>query len=85
MTWHLLFGLVLFSAHVYGRSQLAATTSYVILAKEQCHNSYTFWAMPILIFSPVYFFMRHPLESSSLTSIMALDITKILIDILRLI
>ena len=32
-----------------------------ILAKEQVHNSYTFWAMSILIFSPVYFFLRHPL------------------------
>ena len=26
------------------------------------HNSYTFWAS-ILIFSPVYFFMRHPLHA----------------------
>ena len=25
-----MFGLLLFSAHVYGRSQLAATTSYVL-------------------------------------------------------
>ena len=33
----------------------------IILAKEQFHNSYTFWAMPILIFGPVYLFMRHPL------------------------
>ena len=24
----------------------------IILAKEQFHNSYVFWAMPILIFSP---------------------------------
>ena len=31
-----------------------------ILAKEQFHSSYTFWAMPILIFGPVYLFMRHP-------------------------
>ena len=31
------------------------------LAKEQLHHSYTFWAMPILIFSPVYFFLRHPI------------------------
>ena len=36
MTWHLLFGLVLFSAHVYGRSQLAATTSYVPLPNKIC-------------------------------------------------
>ena len=33
----------------------------IILAKEQFHNSYNFWAMPILIFSPVYLLMRHPL------------------------
>ena len=33
-----------------------------ILAKEQFHNSYTFWAMPILIFSPVQIIMTHPLE-----------------------
>ena len=33
----------------------------IILAKEQFHNSYTFWAMPILIFGPVYFFLGHPL------------------------
>ena len=31
------------------------------LAKEQLHHSYTFWTMSILIFSPVYFFLRHPL------------------------
>ena len=30
-----------------------------ILAKEQFHNSYTFWAMSILIFSPVQIIMRH--------------------------
>ena len=34
MTWLQLFGLLLFSAHVYGRSQLAATTSYVILTYD---------------------------------------------------
>ena len=32
MTWLQFFGL--FSAHVYGRSQLAATTSYVVHAKS---------------------------------------------------
>ena len=32
-----------------------------ILAKEQFHNSYTFWAMPILIFGPVQIIMSHPL------------------------
>ena len=32
-----------------------------ILAKEQFHNSYTIWAMPILIFSPVQIIMTHPL------------------------
>ena len=35
-----------------------------ILVKEQFHNSYTFWAMPILIFSPVQIIMRHPLDRS---------------------
>ena len=33
----------------------------IILAKEQFHNSYTFWAIPILIFSPVQIIMTHPL------------------------
>ena len=33
----------------------------IILAKEQFHNSYTFCAMPILIFSPVQIIMTHPL------------------------
>ena len=32
-----------------------------ILAKEQFHNSYTFWARPILIFSPVQIIISHPL------------------------
>ena len=32
-----------------------------ILAKEQFHNSYTFWTMPILISSPVQIIMTHPL------------------------
>ena len=32
-----------------------------ILAKEQFHNPYTFWAMPILIFSPVQIIMGHPI------------------------
>ena len=32
-----------------------------ILAKEQFYNSYTFWAIPILIFSPVQIIMTHPL------------------------
>ena len=31
------------------------------LAKKQFHNSYTFWAMPILIFSRVQIIMTHPL------------------------
>jgi hypothetical protein len=34
----------------------------IILAKEQLHNSYTFLAMPILIFSPVQIIMTHPLD-----------------------
>ena len=34
----------------------------VILAKEQLHHSNTFWTMHILIFSPVYLFLRHPLD-----------------------
>ena len=33
----------------------------IILAKEQFHNSYTFWAMPILIFSRVQIIITHPL------------------------
>ena len=34
------------------------------LAKYQNrHNSYTFWAMPILIFSPVQIIMRHPIDN----------------------
>ena len=32
-----------------------------ILPKEQLRHSYTFWAMPILIFSPVQMIMTHPL------------------------
>ena len=32
MSWLQLFGLLLFLAHVYGSSQLAATTSYVLLS-----------------------------------------------------
>ena len=37
----------------------------IILAKQQFHNSYTFLAMPILIFSPVQIIMTHPLESTT--------------------
>ena len=33
----------------------------IILAKGQVDHSYTFWTMPILIFSPVQIIMRHPL------------------------
>ena len=33
----------------------------IILAKEKFHNSYTFWALPILIFSPVQIIMTQPL------------------------
>ena len=33
-----------------------------ILAEEQFRNSYTFSAMPILIFSPVQMIMTHPLH-----------------------
>ena len=36
-----------------------STNGTIILAKEQFHNLYTFLAMPILIFSLVYLFMRH--------------------------
>ena len=32
-----------------------------ILAKEQLHHLYIFWAMPILIFSSVQIIMRHPI------------------------
>ena len=35
MTWPQLFGLLLFSAHMYGRSQLVATTSYVLASMEE--------------------------------------------------
>ena len=35
--------------------------SGIILAKEQLDHSYTFWTMPILIFSPVQIIMGHPL------------------------
>ena len=33
-----------------------------ILAKGQLYHSYTFWTMPIMIFSPVYFFSGHTLH-----------------------
>ena len=33
----------------------------IILAKGQLNHSYTFWTMPILMFSPVQIIMRHPL------------------------
>ena len=33
----------------------------IILVKGQSHNSYTFLAMAILIFSPVQIIMTHPL------------------------
>ena len=33
----------------------------IIWAKGQLDHSYTFWTMPILIFSPVQIIMRHPL------------------------
>ena len=33
----------------------------IILAKEQLDHSYTYWIMPIMIFSRVYFFLVHPL------------------------
>ena len=33
----------------------------IILAKGQFDQSYTFWTMSILIFSPVYLLLRHPL------------------------
>ena len=33
----------------------------IILAKDQFHHSYTFWTMPILIFSPVQIIMGHPI------------------------
>ena len=36
----------------------------IILAKYQFGHSYSFWTMPILIFSPVYLVLRHPLYSS---------------------
>ena len=38
----------------------------IILANEQFHNSYTFWAMPILISSPVQIIMTHPLAGLEL-------------------
>ena len=34
----------------------------IILAKEQVHNSYTFWAMSILIFSPFANFGNQSLD-----------------------
>ena len=34
----------------------------IILAKGQLDHSYTFWTMPIMIFSPVANLMHHPLE-----------------------
>ena len=40
-----------------------------ILAKEQFHNPYTFWAMPILIFSPVQIIMSHPLGIDQLMEV----------------
>ena len=33
----------------------------IILAKYQLGHQYTFWTLPILIFSPVQIIMRHPL------------------------
>ena len=38
----------------------------IILAKEGFHNLYTFWTIPILIFSPVQIIMRHPLPLNAL-------------------
>ena len=34
----------------------------IFFAKGQLDHSYTFWTMPIWIFSPVYLLMRHPLH-----------------------
>ena len=53
----------------------------VILTKGQFDHLYTFGTMPILIFNPVYLFMRHPLGSniikakhcSKLSSVMPLS------------
>ena len=36
----------------------------IILAKGQLDHSYTFWAMPIMIFSPVANLMHYPLGRS---------------------
>ena len=33
----------------------------IILAKEKLDHSDTYWIMPIMIFSQVYFFLVHPL------------------------
>ena len=40
----------------------------IILAKGQLDHSYTFWTMPIMIFSQVYFFSWHTLLSRSIIS-----------------
>ena len=40
----------------------------IILGKYQPGHSYTFWTMPILIFSPVYLFLRHPLVQFLISS-----------------
>ena len=34
----------------------------IILAKRQINHSYSFWTMPILIFSPVHLILKHPLS-----------------------
>ena len=39
----------------------------IILAKGQLDHLYTFWTMPILIFSPVQIIMGHPLSRLEIT------------------
>ena len=39
----------------------------IILAKGQLDHSCTFWTMSILIFSPVFFCLGHPLQATSQT------------------
>ena len=48
--------------------------------------THTFWAMPILIFNPVYLFMRHPLPNAFLLKLLFFLIiwpTRIILLVLR--
>ena len=45
----------------------------IILGKEQLGHLNTYWIMPIMIFSQVYFFLVHPLQED-------LDMTHLMVQ-----